>query len=202
MMKRRKLPRTPVARRFSLYFGAITAVGLVGSLILAPAASLIPFAAVLPLGIYVFQCDLSRQSRQLVPELGASFALASSVTVMALADGWAAAPALALWAIFTAREIPSVLYVRSRLRLSKGQPAGRTVPIVAHVAGLLIVAGLYWFGLGSILTMIVCVFLLGRAVYGLSSWSPELRAKTVGVREVVYGIIFALSVVIGYWVGI
>jgi hypothetical protein len=50
--------------------------------------------------------------------------------------------------------------------------------------------------------MIVCVFLLGRAVYGLSSWSPTLRAKTVGVREVVYGIIFALSVVIGYWVGI
>ena len=64
----KKLPRTAIARKFTLIFGSIFASGAIGTLVFAPLASLTPFLAIAPLAVYQIYCDATRQSRQLLPE--------------------------------------------------------------------------------------------------------------------------------------
>jgi hypothetical protein len=201
-MQKRRLPRTEIARRFSLIFCSIAAAGLLGSLIFAPSHSLLPFAAVAPVVVFLIIQDVGRQSRELVPELGAALALASSIAVVALADGIGTALAAALWAAMIARLVPSVLYVRERIKLEKGKAFSRFWSHFAHVAAVLLVAALYYSGLGSALTVLMSAFLAGRAVYGLSGSAPKMSAKVLGIREVIYGVIYALAIVVGYYTGI
>ena len=201
-LQKRRLPRTDIARRFVLIFGGIAVLGLFGTLALSPLNSLLPFALLTPVVIYLIIQDAARQTRQLLPELLAAFALASSITVLALADGFDFRLALALWAIMLARLIPSVLYVRSRLRLEKGKEFSRTAPIVAHVAALVLVGALYYFGLASVLTTLMAGFLMVRAAFGLSRYRQILKAKTIGIWEVIYGSLYALSIVLGYYLSV
>lgn len=202
LLQKRRLSRTHIARRFVLIFGCIAMTGLFGQLWLAPIESLVPFALVTPIAVYMLAQDVARQSRQLLPELLAAFVLASSVTVLTIADGFTYPFALALWAIMLARLLPSVLYVRSRLRLEKGREFSRIGPIAAHAVALAVVLGLYYLGLSSILTILMVAFLTGRAWFGLSRYRQVLKAKAIGIWEVIYGILYALSVVVGYYLNI
>lgn len=198
-LQKKRLPRTVVARRFALIFGAVAALGLIGSLLAAPLEAFLPFAVVAPLVVYLIAQDVARQSRQLLPELLAAVALASSIAAFALADGLTFAIAFALWATMAARLIPSVLYVRSRLRLEKGKDFSRAAPLAAHVSALLLVGAFYYFGLGSFLTVSMAAFLTFRAARGLSAQRRPMTAKQLGVREVIYGVLYALTIVVGHY---
>lgn len=197
----RRLPRTDIAFRFVLIFGCIAAIGLLGSLFFAPVKVFAPLAALIPPVIYLIIQDVARQTRQLLPELLAAFTLASSITVLALAGGFEYEFALALWAIMAARLIPSVLYVRSRLRLEKGKEYSRLAPIASHVLALIIVSALFYFKFSSILTVLMSAFLAGRAEFGLSRFRQPLKAKVIGIWEVVYGVLYVLTIVFGYFWG-
>lgn len=198
----RTLPRTLIARKFVLIFGGVAAFGLLGTLIFAPLHSFLPFVLATPLVIYLVIQDIARQTRHLVPELLAAAALASSVSVLALAGGFATPFAIALWAVILARLIPSILYVRSRVRMDKDKDFTIFAPIAAHIAALILVVGIYYIGLSSLLTVLMATFLAGRAIYGLSPYRQSLSAKTIGIWEVVYGVVYALSIGIGYYIGI
>jgi len=200
--QKRTLPRTRIARKFVLIFGGIAVVGLLGSLIFAPLHSFLPFLLASPLVVYLVVQDIARQTRHLVPELLAAAALASSVSVLALAGGFSSNFALALWAIILARLIPSILYVRNRVRMGKQKDFAIFAPIASHIAALILVIGIYYAGLASLLTVIMAAFLAGRAIYGLSPYRQALSAKVIGIWEVVYGIIYALSIGVGYYVGV
>lgn len=193
------LPRTGLARKFAFIFAAITIAGLAGSLLFASWYSLIPLAAVAPLAVYLIAQDIARQSRQLWPELVASVALASSITAVALAGGVAVGYSLAFWALMVARLIPSVLYVRSRLKLEKGKDYDQIFTVGSHLVALAAVAGLYYSGLSSILTVTMAAFFAGRAAWGISGYAKSMSAKALGIREVIYGVLYALSIVIGYY---
>src|SRR5215510_1395575 len=56
-LQKRRLPRTDVARRFVVIFGSIAAVGLLGSFLLAPLYSLVPFVLVAPIVVYLIIQD-------------------------------------------------------------------------------------------------------------------------------------------------
>jgi hypothetical protein len=159
-------------------------------------------AAVAPIVGFLIYQDVGRHSRELIPELGAALALASSIAVVALADGFTATLSAALWAAMVARLVPSVLYVRERIKLEKGKPFDQFWSHFAHIAALVLVGTLYYFSLGSSLTVLMSAFLAGRAVYGLSGSAPKMTAKVLGVREVIYGVLYALTLVVGYYAGI
>ena len=201
-LARKTLPRTGLARRFVIIFGAITGVGLLGTLLFAPLTSLLPFVAAAPIVAYLISQDLARQSREMVPELLAAGALASSIAVVTLAGGFAPIQAFAFWSLMVARLIPSVLYVRSRLRLEKGKPYSTLASTATHIAAIALAASLYSYGLGSLLTIVFSAFLAGRAIYGLSGRETSKTAKKLGVLEVVYGVIYALTLVTGHYTGI
>ena len=198
----RRLPRTEIALKFALIFGGIAAAGFVGSVVFAPAASFIPFVIAAPLAIYLMAQDVARQSRELVPEILAAFALAASTAALIVADGGSWPFALAMWGVMLARLIPSIVYVRDRLRMEKGKDYSRSVPIALHVAALIGVGALACFGLSPMLPVLMMAFLLGRAVQGMSSRRQRATAKQIGVQEVIYGCVTVLTVVIGYYLGL
>ncbi len=199
---KRNLPQTAVALKFTLFYGAIFLFGLAGSLFFVKSESFLPFLFILPLAAYQIYCDASRQSRQLLPELTGAIAISSSVAVIALADNWTLGAALALWSIFVARLISSILYVRNRLRLEKGKEFSNFIPISAHIFALLLVGILAFNGLSSGLTVLMFAVLLGRSAIGLSPYRKKVKAMKIGVWEVVYGTLTALSVVTGYYLKI
>lgn len=199
---KRNLPQTEAALKFTLLFGAVFLIGLIGCWFFVEPKSFYPFLFIVPLAIYQIYCDASKQTRQLIPELTGAIAISSSAAVIALAGGWNLLNAYILWAIFAARLIPSILYVRSRLRLEKGKDFLLVPVIAAHFIAVGAVGMFAGNGLASKLTFGMFVILLIRAFWGLSPFRKKVKAMRIGVWEVIYGTLTALSVIIGYYLGI
>jgi hypothetical protein len=192
-------PQTSVALKFVFLYGSVFCLGLIGSLWFAGIRSLVPFILIIPFAAYQVYCDVSHKSRQLLPELTGAIAISSSAAVIALAGGWTTPAAFALWAIFAARLIPSIVYVRNRLRLEKGKDYSMSWTIAAHLIALGTIGFLVGNGLGSKLTLAMFVVLLARASIGLSSYRKKQKAMKIGIWEVIYGVMTVLTVIGGYY---
>ena len=197
----RRLPQTRAAAAFVAGFGMLAAAGALGALITVQPSSLIPLIALVPFGAYQLYNDVSRRSRNLIPELAGSAAISASAPAIALAGGWQVPEALALWGLFIARSVPSIVYIRQRLRLEKGKQFTRRAPFFLHLAGLAAAAGLAYFGLVSVLPIPLFVFLLYRSAAGLSDSRRRMKAVQLGIRETVYGAVLVLTVTAGYYLG-
>jgi hypothetical protein len=193
--------QTAVAFRFVFIYGAVFSIGLFGIFYFVPPKNLIPFVLVIPFAIYQIYCDASGKSRQLIPEITGAIAISSSAAVIALAGSWSFGAAIALWGIFIARLIPSVGYVRNRLRLEKGKEFSRFPVIAVNFMAVGIVATLSVYGFASRLTLAIFVVLLGRAVLGLSPYRRKVKAMRIGIWEVIYGALVVLSVIVGHYLG-
>jgi hypothetical protein len=202
LTKKKHLPRTGVAIRFAAIFGGISLLGFSLSVLTVSAQAFIPFVITIPFVIYLLIQDAARQSREIVAELLAAAVLAASISSLAIAGGLGYTLAFVLWLTMLARLIPSVLFVRSRLRLEKGKDYTVLVPVATHIAGLGAVAYFWLASIGSVLTVAASTFLLGRAAIGLSKYGSKMTARQLGVREVIYGVIYAATIVIGYYAGI
>lgn len=198
----RSLPQTRIAFQFVLIFFAVFAAGLAGSFLTSPLVAFLPFAVVAPFALYQIYCDASRKNRELAAELTGAFVMSSSAAAIAVAGGFAWPQAAAVWVFFIARFVPSILYVRSRLRLEKGKPFSFAVPTAAHLAALAAVALLWNAGFLPLLAGTVFAVLLARSVIGLSRFRRPAKAMKIGVWEVIYGLAAVLSLIIGYHTGI
>lgn len=195
-------PDRLTAGYFSAAFGLIAIGGFTGAAVLAAPADLLPLAALVPLGIYQLINDVSRKSRELVPELVGAAALSASAPAIALVAGWPLENAAALWILFVARSVPSFVYVRQRLRLEKGKVFLKAPPAVLHGLALGVCGALAYAGLTPYLPIAVFAFLLWRSLAGLSGSRKKLKAIQLGIRETIYGGVLVLSVVLGYYLGI
>jgi hypothetical protein len=202
MRQGRTLPRTAIARRFAVIFASIAAIGFLGTVLTAPLISLLPFAIVAPLAVYLIIQDAARQTRELVPEILAATVLSATPASMVVAAGGEWKLALALSAVMLARLIPSIVYIRNRLRLEKGKDYAKLAPIVVHVVAIAGVGLLAYYGLSPLLAVAILTLLLLRAVIGLSRYRHPVPAKVLGVWEVVYGVLTVLAVAIGYYAGL
>ena len=193
--------RAIAALLFLGIYGAVFITGLIGTLASSGSGPLLPFVFVLPFAAYQIYCDGSRQGRQLVAEVIGAVSISASIAAIALAGGGSWEVAIALWLIFVARLVPSILYVRNRLLLEKGKEYSRIVPAIAHFAALSSVIVLSYLGLSPFLTVFAMLVLLWRAVGGLAPGRRKMRAMQIGVLEIVYGALTVLSVVIGHFAG-
>lgn len=197
-MAGRDLPQTSAALRFVLIFGVIYAIGVAGSLAFADLRSFIPILLVAPFGVYQIYVDASRQSRNVLPELTGAVTISSSVAVIALASGLAPATAYALWLVFIARLIPSIMYVRNRLRLEKGKDFMFALPVILHLVAIAAVAVLAYYSLVPKLPLVMFAILFIRSAWGLSDYRKKVKAMRIGVMEVIFGALTAISVILGY----
>jgi hypothetical protein len=191
-------PRTHVAERAFAVLAIVAAGSLAAAVRLAPAPVMLwAVAAAMPLGAAALAMDLGKRSREAAGELSGALALGAVATAIALAGGWAAAPAFALWGVLAARTVPTILFVRARLRLEKGQPAGIAAALVAHAVAIAFVALLAMRGLAPRLVVGAMALLLARAAWGLSPWRPRLKVWQLGVVEIAMGLVVVLSMAMG-----
>jgi len=199
---RKRTDASASAIRYTAIFATISLIGAAAGISLAGISILYPLLISALLAALQFYLDISSKGRSLLAEIAGAAAISASAAMLIAAGGLGWPFAIAVWTVFTARFVPSILYVRNRLQLEKGKPFDHTMPIAAHLAGLVAVFLLAIIGLASFLTAAMFVFLLVRAIVGLSEYRSRIKAMRIGVWEVVYGVLTLVSIVIGYYAGI
>ncbi|MGQ9909854.1 MAG: YwiC-like family protein [Candidatus Flexifilum sp.] len=199
----RHYARTRLAARFALIFGG-------GALLLAGAAALIarmqtgeirfllPIALSAPLAGIQLAAEARGQGRGLIAEIAGAALFAALAPASALQAGWTDAAAFGLWAILIARAVPSIGYVRTRLRLEKGRPAPALPVIGLHGGALIALGALALSGIAPFTTLIGGAILFGRAALGTSARRQPVPARIIGFREIAYGVIVVLLAAVGY----
>lgn len=196
--RKRRYARTTIAERFVLIYSVLTASGLILATAVSSHLIWIPLFAAAPLvGLTVFY-DLRGDSRHWLPELAGPVALGATTASITLAGGWTLGSALAGWAIITARAIPSVMYVRARLRLEKNQNPDLRPTLIAQVGSVAALLCLVLMEQAPVLALATIVILLLRAFYGLSRYRRSVPAKVIGFQEIAYGLLVVAMTVIGF----
>jgi hypothetical protein len=192
-------PRYGLAGRFAAGYSLVAIAGLAVAWALAGIRPLVPFLMAAPFFLLFAAYDVRHEARLLLPELLAPTAVAVSAPAIALAAGWSWQAALVLWVLLALRSIPTVLYVRARLRLEREKPYDAAASNSAHGAALLAGGGLAGAGLAPWLSVVGLGVLLVRAVVGLSRYRRPAAPKAIGFSEIAYGTLFVLLTAAGYW---
>jgi hypothetical protein len=132
----RSYPRTATAARAFAACALAGAAVLAGAVLLGGGAALVPLALASPLAAVSLTLDFGRRSREAAAEVCAALALGAAAPAIVVAAGAPLPVALALWGVLAARSVPTILYVRARLRRARGVSAGAATPMAAHVAGV------------------------------------------------------------------
>ncbi|MBE2193708.1 MAG: YwiC-like family protein [Anaerolinea sp.] len=193
-LRGKRYPRTALAERMTMVYGGLA----VGGLILALMGTAQPFWGVifgaLPLALLKVIAGTQNQGRALSAEIGGALALAGAAAAITLAGGASLTTALAAWLALGLRDISSILYVRARLRLLRGEPTSVRAALIAHLIGLVILLGITIGGVWNWLAPLAGLILLIRAGWWLRADQPPVRAPVVGFQEMTMGITFALLV--------
>jgi hypothetical protein len=197
----RRYARTALAERAALVYSLIALAGLAATVALAGVKPLLPLLLAAPLALLLFLGYSRNRGRDLVPELAGASALAGTATGIALAGNASTGLALALWAILLARDIPSILYVRARLRLERGKPFSRPEVVVANTLAVGWITGLAVIGLVPALAAVAVAILGLRALWGLSRYRRPARVQAIGFMEMGYGLLTAFLVILGHALG-
>jgi len=197
-VKGRRSPRTAWAERFVAGYGFIAIVLLCMVALNADLRFVVPLLLALPFLLVQVWYDARNQSRALIPEVCGAVALGSTACAIAILDGWTLVAALPLWLIVSSRSIPSILYVRTRLKLEHGKPIYPYSIWIAHGAAFFMLTTMS--AAHAIPTAVSGAFalLLVRALVGLSNYRKPRPAKQIGFLELAYGFFVVTLTAIGY----
>jgi hypothetical protein len=195
----RLLRRTPIAERFALLYSIIALLSFLAAIKTVTSYEfLLPLLLAAPLALIQLIYDRASRSRALLPELAGATAMASIVASIALVAGWPRGLAFGLWAILAARVVPSILYVRARLKMLHHQLPSITIALVMHALALLIATLLAWFKLVPFLAVLALLILLTRALMGFSRYDHATTAKQIGIRELAFGAMTVATIALGH----
>ena len=186
-------PRTRLAERAFGVLAVVAAAAMAGAVATAHGRLLVAAAMAAPLGVAALAFDLGKRSREAAGELAGALALGAVAAIVALAAGTPMARSLALWGVLACRAVPTILFVRARLRLEKGQPAGVAGAIVAHLLAIGIVVLMIRRQLAPWAVAWAMVLLLARTIGGLSPARPRLKAWQLGASEAAFGLVVVLA---------
>ncbi len=198
----KRYARTRAAEQFALGYGAVAVVGLALALALHDARILLPVLLAVPLGLVQMAGTVTGRGRDLLPEVTGALALGAAASSIALAGGASTETALALWAVLAARDVPSILYVRERLKLEKGKAYNAAGVVATNALAVIAVLALAAAGLVPWLAAGAALILAGRALRGISRYRKPSPAKTIGFLEVFYGLLTVALVALGYHLGV
>jgi hypothetical protein len=201
LRRNRRSLRTALAERFALLYAVIGALGLAVAIASGGTGMLLPLLIAAPITIVQLFNDVMGRSRALIAEMAGSIATPALATAIVLGSGWSYAAAFGLWAIMAARNVPTILYLRARLKLLHGKSASPGIVILVHLLAVFLVFGLMLVGSAPFLSVIAIVTLLLRALIGFSKASQQVTAKKLGLQEVGFGAMTVFAVVLGHVVG-
>ena len=182
-------PRRAPAWIGAILFALLAAAAQGGAAILGPPHALWPLLLAAPFGALFLWFDLRNAAREAEAELAGSMAFALVPASGAMLAGWPAPVALALAALALARSAPTVLTVRTYLRLGKGEDPSAFPSLVAAGVAFATVALLARQGLVPSVAVAVSTVLLLRTGWLVSPLRPHWPARQLGVMEAILGVI-------------
>lgn len=177
---------------------ALALAGAFEAYVLGAPAAWWPLALAAPLALLFAWFDAQGESRAAAAELAGSAAFAVLPVTFASLAGWTWPAALSLGAIALARSVPTIMTVRTSLRLRKSQAARPSMAIVTSVAALAVVVVLAAEKVVPIFAAIGAAFLLARTVWLVTSFRPQWSAKHIGMMEAVVGAAYVAGIASAY----
>lgn len=197
VQRQKHYPRTDLAKQFTIIYATLTFCLFIFCLFTATNLQfLYPLFFAFPLASIQFLAKLQHQGRKLIPELAGVTAIAALAASLSLLGAASTQLALTLWFILVARNLPSILYVRARLRLERKESINRLPALSAGILALVIMIFLARYDLVPALVVEAFLLLFLRAALGLSMRRP-LKAKTIGILELIYGLAVVVATIIG-----
>jgi hypothetical protein len=198
--RHRDSPRTALAWRFAALYLIVSLTAFAAAIIFSEHSFILPLAIAAPLAAVQVAYDGSGRKRVLFAEIAGTVAISSLAAAVALLGGWPRAASFALWAIMSARAVPSIFYVRGCLaRLHRR--ATSSLPIwIVHAGALMLVAALTRAGLAPRLAFAAMMILAVRAVVGFRKL--RVTPKQLGFSEIGFGLITVLAVLFGNLFGL
>lgn len=193
----KRYARTSMALQIGTGYILLALVGTLAALLLAGPIILLPLPLTSPLAVLLLIGVFRNQGRGLWAELAGASALAGTAASIALAGGASIATALMLWVILLGRNVPSVLFIRARLRLDRGKPAALTGVVIANVVAVMVGVALVMLGYAPVLAVVALALLMLRALYGISPFRKPLHVRTMGFLEMGFGLLTALLLGVG-----
>lgn len=173
-------------------------VGLGEAALLAGPAALWPLLLAAPFGGLFVYFDAQGESRAAAAELSGSAAFALLPAALAALAGWPTPPALALAGLSLSRSLPTVLTIRTYLRLSKQQAADIWLPLVSGVAAWGLIGSLAYIQLVPFLAVGLNGVLLLLTVVLVTKFRPAWPAKRVGLVEAGLGLLYTGGLALAY----
>lgn len=198
--KGRVFERTRLAQRFVLLYGMAAAAAFAAATLTGDIRFWVPLLIALPPAAVQLYAEYRSEGRSLISESAGALALAATAPAIILAaqgDAQSATATAALaWLLLALRGVPSILYVRLRLRQIRGKseetrPTDTRLAVGAHIVGVGLTFALWAGAMISPLATAATGILLARAVRGLTS-AVAVPARVVGVQEVIIGLVYAL----------
>lgn len=199
--RNRRTSRTALAERFAILYFVMATLGLAVAITSGGGAFLLPLLFAAPIVVVQLFYDSMGRSRALIAELTGAISTGAVATAIAIAGGWPLPMAFGLWAILAARSVPTILYLRARLRLLHRKPASARVVIIVHLLAMLVVIGLARARMAPFLAVVALVILLLRAMMGFSRPGRGVTAKKLGLGELGFGAMTVFAVFLGHVVG-
>lgn len=193
--------RSQWAEAFALLYGILAFLFILPLLSGISANFLLILGLMLPFMLVQAVYDFRNQSRELIPELSGTIAMAFAASGIAILGNWELIPALMLWLVLVARSTPSIIYVRELLRKQKGKAANPAMAYLAHGIAFSVISGLALADLLPYLGAFAMLILGLRAYLSLNNEKP-IAAKIIGFREIGFGLMTVALSALGFWWGI
>jgi len=197
----RRSYRTALAERFAIVYFIVAILSFLTAIRTAGVNCLFPILLAAPFMLIQLFYDTSGRSRAPVAELAGSVSVGVVAAAIAIAGGWSSGPAFGLWIVITARNVPTILYVRAKLRLLHHRSASPGIAVIAHLFAAAIVGVLALNQIVPSLAFVAMLILLGRAVIGFGRSNTDLTPKTLGIYELCFGSMTVVAVIVGYAIG-
>ena len=185
--------RTSIARWTTLVTLSIAASSLIAAVHLTSSRTAVPLLLAVPLAMLQLNDDLRLKGRSARAELCGGMAMTASAASIALAAGWSALPAAALSLLMLCRVVPTVLYVRARLR-----DENAALALSWSVAALFVVIALTAYRLVPLAAAAAFAILTIRTMTGVRAAAVRVGAKVIGISELGYGAATIVLLIVAY----
>ena len=185
-------PRTTACQQLAAGYMVIAVSTLVAGGVLAGPAALLPCLAAAPLAATQFLYDVRNEGRKLYPQIAGGVALAMSAAAIAIAGGQPHIVAFALWLLMAIRSAGAVVHVRATLRRR-----GHWSAVAVGFLGVGVAAALWRMTGTPAVSIITMLLLLIRTIIPTFRVNA-LSAKTAGLIEIAYGVLFVMLIAAGY----
>ena len=200
LIKQRQTRRSQVSLYFLVGYGLVGLILALPALISAPSLLWWMLLVLTPFIIVQLTYDFQNKSRELIPELCGAIALSGTVSLITILGKLSWQVSILLWLLVGLRAITSIFFVRTLFRKQRGKPAAVRLTYVLHFIAIGFAVLLALIDLTPYLAILSFVILLLRAWQSIESPIP-LKPKTVGIREIAYGIVTIVCIAVGFSFG-